>query len=1099
MLSAITDVIHERRGQKDGGRAISNTEYFAALMTALESGSATHQEEITYLLAMVLPVVSEAVLRAKFSAISKCIVRVLQDCDGNATVLRSGSACLALILLAQEPSSAVWSRPEVLKCFHLLLSLATDARPKTRKAGQKWTTEILVLHAEHNCDALSTHIASFAENVLAASTSKDEARLVLLIGFLKTALPLLQRKVVASLVEALAKYVTSSVKNLRLVTYEALETLVSTSTSKLSEETLAKLVTIVLNDDASTVHDPLLAIYAVRLLQSSLTRLQSTNDRAARELLPRVFVQLCAHFESSNFKVQKQASRCVLLVLTQCLPPNVLEEEATYSDVSRILTSLQSLMTLRFQGAWKHVFQLLADLFSVYGQASSPALDPILLTCCELHEASEQMPNRGNNNGMSALFTLVAGAAVAAIGPRQFLQVVPIDHPTDVVNDKRVWLLPVFQESLKAYPCELDFFANTILALARDCEIKSNDASSTPLVAKKYQMLTMQLWGLFPSVCVHAVDIDSSFKKIAKILANAMADKRYPELRLAVCQGLQALVKKTRAISPKRVRDDDEDEDEDDDYEDDEDQQIDEAKLARDRAALGKYSSRYLPLLITFVEELDPEKDAERSQTLLDTVEGFASLAEAAFVATTFKKIIQKLLEATTQAKRIESEGGNTSQKLKHRAHSQMSLALALISHMDVESINLLYRVIKPYLLDDTDAAMQKRSYAVLVSICDHHPSFMTAETNLKDMTEAICESLLTCSIPAKKMRLRCLVHLINAMHNVETNMNTSELIPNLVGEIMLCTKEANGKAREAAFELLVAMGNLMKAKQAETGLMEYVQMILGGLAARTPHMRSASVICLSRLVFEFGRTDAVIQQAMPEMLKTVLMLLHEKAREVIKSVIGFMKLGIAMLPKEELRAFLPDIINGLLVWIGESKNRFRAKTRIILIKLCRKYGYEQIAELVPEEDRALIKHIKKTKEREDKKKAELYAARNDRSNAKDDDGAGAGTFEEFMADSDDEDVDENEVAAVQSALKRKKDLHRKKKVIREDEDDIVDFLDANAAVKNIYSAHDGDDSDSEDEGFQVAKDGRCVGARALSSLCVWHHDSRFLSCVPAE
>uniref|UniRef100_K3WEP6 Uncharacterized protein n=1 Tax=Globisporangium ultimum (strain ATCC 200006 / CBS 805.95 / DAOM BR144) TaxID=431595 RepID=K3WEP6_GLOUD len=1094
VLSAITDVIYERRGANaSDAKPISNTEYFAALMTALESAAASHQQEITQLLAMVLPVVPEAVLRAKYSAIAKCIVRVIQEADGEGALLRSGSACLGLVLLAQEPSAAVWGRPEVLKSFQLLLSLATDARPKIRKGGQKWTTDILQLHADNNCDALSTHIASFSENVFAsASSSKDEARLVQLIGFLKTALPLLQKKVVSSLVDALSKYVNSSAKNLRIVTYEALDALTRENKSKLSQETLAKILSTLLNADDSTVHNTDTGAFAVRILETSLVRLQKINEPMARELLPRVVVNVCAHFESANAKIQKQTSRSLVYILTRCVSPTVLEEEATYTDIARILTSLQSLMTLRFQGAWKHIFSMLASLFTFYGSVSSPALDPILITCCELHEAAENMPGRngGDNRDLTNLFVEVAGAAVAAIGPRQFLDIVPLDHPTEVISEKRLWLLPVFNDSLKSYACELEFFASKMLAFARDCELKTREDNATPLMIKKYQMLTMQIWALFPSFCANAVDIDTNFKKIAKILANAMADKRYPELRLSVCQGLQALVKKTRVLKAKRDNYDADDEEEE--YDEEDDEEVDEEKLTRDRAALGKYSSKYLPLLISFVEELDPEKDAEKSQILMDTVEGFASLAEPAFVTTTFKKIMQKLLEATTQAKRMEAaaaesaakEGVDSSAskaqqkaqlKLKHVAHAQMSLAMTLIQHMDMDNINLLYRVIKPYLLDDTDGAMQKRSYAVLVSICDNHPSFMTTEANLKDMTESICESLLTCSIPAKKMRLRCLVHLINAMVEAPQDVNVDNLIPNLVGEIILCTKEANGKAREAAFELLVAMAHLMKAKHPEHGLMEYLQMVLGGLAARTPHMRSASVVCLSRLVFEFGREEAVIQAAMPQLLKTVLMLLHEKAREVIKSVIGFMKLGIAMLPKDQLREFLPDITNGLLVWIGESKNRFRAKTRIILIKLCRKYGYDEVAELVPEEDRALIKHIKKTKEREDKKKAEgPYANKKDASK-------GDGTFEEFMADSDDEGDDEDGDHAmggeVQAALKRKKDLHRKNKnkVIREDDDDIVDFLDSNAAVKNVYSAYGDDDNSDDDEDFQMSKDGRLI------------------------
>lgn len=614
VLSAITDVIYERRGASSSeSKPISNTEYFAALMTALESASASHQQEITQLLALVLPVVPEAVLRAKYSAIAKCIVRVIQEADGEGALLRSGSACLGLVLLAQEPSAAVWGRPEVLKSFQLLLSLATDARPKIRKGGQKWTTDILQLHADHNCDALSTHIASFSENVFAASSSKDEARLVQLIGFLKTALPLLQKKVVSSLVDALCKYINSSVKNLRIVTYEAFDALTRENKSKLSQDTLAKILSTILNADGSTVHDTDTGAFAVRILETALVRLQKVNDPMARELLPRVVVNVCAHFESSNAKIQKQTARSLVYILTRCLSATVLEEEATYTDIARILSSLQSLMTLRFQGAWKHIFSMLASLFTFYGQVSHPAFDPILVTCCELHEAAENMPGRngGDNRDLTNLFAEVAGAAVAAIGPRQFLEIVSLDHPTEVISEKRLWLLPVFNDSLKSYPCELDFFASKMLAFARDCELKTREDNATPLMIKKYQMLTMQIWALFPSFCANASDIDTNFKKVAKILANAMADKRYPELRLSVCQGLQALVKKTRVLKSNR---DNYDADDEEDYEEEEEEEVDEEKLARDRAALGKYSSKYLPLLISYVEELDPEKDAEKSQ-----------------------------------------------------------------------------------------------------------------------------------------------------------------------------------------------------------------------------------------------------------------------------------------------------------------------------------------------------------------------------------------------------------------------------------------------------------------------------------------------------
>ncbi|KAL3671853.1 hypothetical protein V7S43_002521 [Phytophthora oleae] len=955
--------------------------------------------------------------------------------------------------------------------------------------------DILELHAAKGCDALSTHIASFAENVFASSKKdgKDDQRLVLLVAFLKLALPLLQRKVVASLVAALARFLDANSKTLRLVTYEALDALSAAPESQLTADALRRLVAAVLDAQSSgslEAQGPV-AVYAVRIPAQALVRLAAVNAEAARDLLPRVVSAVCSHIATDNDRVQRQAARSLLNVLKATLTPEVLETEGTFEDVARVLASLQSLTSLRFQGAWTHIFPLIAELFRFYGPASRPALEPILVTCCELHEAADQLPQQQQGGksaqALSQLFALAAGAAVEALGPRAFLEIVPIDHPTEIVSEQRAWLLPVFRDSLRMAQRggELGFFADVVLPMARACEAGAREQSATPLQAKKLQTRAIQLWTLFPSVCARAVDVDTHFKKIAKVLASAMADKRYPELRLAVCQGLQNLVKRTRALQKSVTRrfhretEDAEVEDVEEDAEEDEEEQLDEAKLARDRAALAKFSGRYVPLLLSFVEELDPEKDTERAQVLLDTLEGFASLAEAELIGSTFKKVMQKLLEATTEAKRVETEGAGSNSKravkLRQISHAQMALALALLAHVDDANVALLYRVIKPYLLDDADAPMQKRSYAALVAICDSHPKFLSEESQLQDLTRAICESLLTCSVPAKKMRLRVLAHLIRALQAqpATDGLAEKELVPNLVGEIMLCTKEANGKAREAAFELLVAMAMLLRARDPQNGLMEFISMVLGGLAARTPHMRSAAVICLSRLVFEFGREDPSIAQAMPQLLKTVLMLLHEKAREVIKSVIGFMKLGIAVLPKDQLEQFLPDIINGLLVWIGESKNRFRAKTRIILIKLCRKFGYEHIAALVPEEDRALIRHIKKTKEREDKKKSELAAEAAERRAAK----KNRDAFEEFMADSDDE-GDDDEAAAMQ-VLKRKKDLHKKQKggkVIREDEDDIVDFLDDNAAVKNIFSAQRGSNADEEsDDEFQMTKDGRMI------------------------
>lgn len=63
--------------------------------------------------------------------------------------------------------------------------------------------------------------------------------------------------------------------------------------------------------------------------------------------------------------------------------------------------------------------------------------------------------------------------------------------------------------------------------------------------------------------------------------------------------------------------------------------------------------------------------------------------------------------------------------------------------------------------------------------------------------------------------------------------------------------------------------------------------MVLGGLVGATPHMISASVMALARLLYEFA---PVLAGLVPDLLPAVLLLLRSKAREVIKSVLGFIK-----------------------------------------------------------------------------------------------------------------------------------------------------------------------------------------------------------------
>lgn len=85
------------------------------------------------------------------------------------------------------------------------------------------------------------------------------------------------------------------------------------------------------------------------------------------------------------------------------------------------------------------------------------------------------------------------------------------------------------------------------------------------------------------------------------------------------------------------------------------------------------------------------------------------------------------------------------------------------------------------------------------------------------------------------------------------------------------------------------------------------------------------------------------------------------------------------LLAPSVLAAFLtslvaPQYIERLLFAL---QDHFRAKIRIVLSKLCRKFGFEEIKALMPEQDKKLVAHMQTTAERELKaKKTRLAGGR---------------------------------------------------------------------------------------------------------------------------
>ena len=208
--------------------------------------------------------------------------------------------------------------------------------------------------------------------------------------------------------------------------------------------------------------------------------------------------------------------------------------------------------------------------------------------------------------------------------------------------------------------------------------------------------------------------------------------------------------------------------------------------------------------------------------------------------------------------------------------------------------------------------------------------------------------------------------------------------------------------------------------------------------------MVSASVTALTRILYEF---HTKLSQAMLEdMLETISLFLASPSREIVRSVLGFVKMAIISLPNSLVQPRLNTLLPGLMSWSREHKAHFRAKVKHILERAIRRFGYPEIEKWTPEGDRKFLANIRKAKDRAKRKKSEGagekdQSVRRKSAFASEYDAAVYSDSNEEEAGSDVSDADHGEAESTGART-----------YIIEDEDSPLDLLDRKA-LGNISSS----------------------------------------------
>uniref|UniRef100_A0A452V9Z8 Ribosomal RNA processing 12 homolog n=1 Tax=Ursus maritimus TaxID=29073 RepID=A0A452V9Z8_URSMA len=1014
VLAAVTEVIRSQGGKE------TETEYFAALMTTVEAVESPESLPLGVLRVSLLPPnsVPSPVLIKKFSDTSKAFMDIMsaQTNSGSTSALRWVLSCLATLLRKQDLEA--WSYPVTLQVYHGLLSFTVHPKPKIRKAAQHGVCSVLkgseFMFGEkapaHHPAAVST--AKFCiQEIEKAGGSKEATTTLHMLTLLKDVLPCFPEGLVKSCSETLLRVMTLSHVLVTACAMQAFHSLfhAKPSLGTLSAELNAQIITA-LYDYVPSENDlqPLLAwLKVMEKAHINLVRLQ--RDLGLGHL-PRFFGTATTCLLSPHSQVVTAATQS-LQILKECVAPHMASIGFVTSSASGPAQYVSKMFRAVEEGLtykFHAAWSCVLQLLCVFFQACGKQAHPVMKKCLQSLCDLRLSPHFPH----TAALDQAVGAAVASMGPEVVLEAVPleIDGSEENLDFPRSWLLPVIRDHVRE--TRLGFFTTYFLPLATTLKSKAMDLAQAgrTVESKIYDTLQWQIWTLLPGFCTRPTDVAASFKGLARTLGTAISER--PDLRVTVCQALRTLITKG-------------------------------CEAEADRVEVSRFAKNFLPILFNLYGQPVAAGDTPAPRrAVLETVKTYLTITDPQLVNSFLEKASEKVLDSTSSDFTREPEGSPSSPTPAHHAPSQSK------AH-----------------------GVQKKAYRVLEEVCasPQGPGARFVQSHLDDLKATLLDSLRSTSSPAKRPRLKCLIHIVKKL-----SAEHEEFITALVPEVILCTKEVSVGARKNAFALLVEMGHafLRFGPNQEEALQRYLVLIYPGLVGAVT-MVSCSILALTHLLFEFKGLMGT--STVEQLLENVCLLLASRTRDVVKSALGFIKVAVVVMDVARLAKHAP-LMEAIGKLSDDMRRHFRMKLRNLFTKFIRKFGFELVKGLLPEEYHRVLVNIRKAEARAKRHRALNQAAMDEEQQEEDEEPAqGKGdSIEEILADSEEEEEEEEERS--QAKERRRLARQRSQAWLKEGGgDEPLNFLDPKVAQRVLATQPGPGRGRKKDHGFKVSADGRLI------------------------
>ncbi|CAL5420826.1 unnamed protein product [Camellia sinensis] len=960
--------------------------YFAAAISTVAASDTTSLDSnavsaLSSFLAIVLPLLPKDSIVASKAGDAVGVLVELVDRPGEELATASARSlvkCLGVLLGFCDLED--WDSVKV--GFGTLLKFSIDRRPKVRKCAQDCVVKVFKAFESSTVIEASKLVLSSLKGYMPLAVeinasavidgSKDEIskpehlEVIHMLTLLKHIVPYLSVKVSLKVLQQLHKLMNSHFTALTRHIFSVIEAIFETSKAEvviLQAENIIKSLTSYVNMGVKNPNDTLLS--AATLLKSALDKLQTGEVRKWINNLPLVFDSI-AGLLTSEASTASQASNTLKELINFHIRSNCLtiDNESVDDEVKH---SMESSAVKSTCAIFENV------LSSCGGVPNEQSLAVISALFCKLGEISH-FYMKGTIIKLADIMTLACrnksdtkhleeciGSAVIAIGPKKILALLPINPNAEDPSCSNVWLIPILRNY--AVGSSLGFFMEHVVPLAESFQRVCAKVKKS-MIQEELQAYARGCWGLLPAFCRHPTDTHQNFGSLVKLLVTFITKDSFMLENIAIA--LQELVNQNKTVVrsnegtgefatlPKTS-------------------EINGSSLvfkskppyskkiaSRNIRALASCTRELVQALVDVFFDSPPEKRAY----LKDAIGCLASITDSSVTKSIFIsslerfQLINDLGEFGKQGSHIsasaDQEQGNITPSEKGTKRClTVELASSLVEGASEDMIALIFGLIK-HTLQESDEVGQTEAYHTLSRILEEHSWFCSSHINeLMDFLIGLKSPVVITTV---RSRFACLQILL--VHTIEGSLDEENSKAFLVlNEIILTIKDSTEEARKAAYDFLIGIHSSLQRLSSATSDEPYqklINMIMGYLSGSSPHIKSGAVSALSVLV----HNNSEICLLIPDLVPTVLALLQTKAVEVIKAVLGFVKVLVSSHQANDLQNFLPDIINGVLSWSSISRHHFREKVTIILEIMMRKCGVATVESLAPEKHKNFVKSV---------------------------------------------------------------------------------------------------------------------------------------------